>query len=183
MLKASSLVLIASLAMVSTARAQAVPNWTLDIVGGSGLRTERANDAWYQGDRSTVARFAFGKRLGAASRMAAYLSAEVSPDLDGDYVSICVPAPDGSCRRHFERSSGVGAGIGTRVALTRRALLGAQVGGGRYGGHARGFVEGTGAIRILSHLGVVAGARYVIWSVAGARHWYAPVTVGLQILD
>ena len=160
---------------------QAVPPWSLEAAVGIGAHNDRAGEVYYNNERTAMIRYAFGYRLRSARRTAAYLTAEYSAHANGDQVSICRLAPNGTCRKYFEDNAGVGVGIGVRHAMTTAAVLGAQTGLGSYESHFREFVEGSVMLRLASHIGLAGAARYMRWSHAGAAHWYAPVTVGIQL--
>ena len=160
---------------------QTVPQWALEAAVGSGAHNDHAGEVYYNSDRATMLRYALGYRLGGARRTAAYLTAEYSKHTNGDQLSICLLAPNGTCRKYFEDNAGVGVGIGVRHAMTTEVLLGAQTGIGKYDSHIREFVEGSVMLRLASHIGLAGAARYMRWSHAGAAQWYAPLTIGIQL--
>jgi hypothetical protein len=179
LMKRVSFLLSLALAGALPATAQ-VPKWSFEVAAGSGPRTEHTGSVYYVGDRTSVIRFALGYRVGPARRIVPHLTLEAGPNLAGDKLAICRATPNGTCREDFADNGAFGVGVGAKMAVLPRFLVGAQVGGGAYGPSARAFVEGNAAVRLGSHVALASTIRYMRWTQDGNAHWFSPLTLGVQ---
>ena len=175
-----SLVLL--LAVPATTSGQALPQWSAEVAAGLGPRTSRVGETFYSGEHSAVAQVALDYRLLGGPRTAIYLKGEANPALmHGDRLSICGIAPNGSCYQDFENNDGVTGALVVRHAIARLVVLGAFVGVGRYNDHVRSSSGGELILSDGQHVGLYVSARYQQWSRQGARYWFAPVSLGVQL--
>jgi hypothetical protein len=178
-------VLAALLAAVlpSALAAQTVPLVTVDLTAGRGAHRESVGERWFlSGASSRAAQATLAVRLGGRGRVRPVAVLDYSFDVRPDDVSLlCVEAPNGSCRVSFPSTTGFGAGLGVRVAVTDRLLGGVSAGVGRYDGPTR-FVGADLSARVLRRVGVVAALRHVVIDdPAWARTWFRPLTVGVRV--
>ena len=162
--------------------AQHLPMWTVELGVVIGPRTERADGVYFRGNQSAVSVVAVNYRLGPPRSTALYARAELNPVLmQGDEVSICLPAPNGSCYRAFENNNGAALHIELRHRVIPHLVLGAATGAGSYNDHVRTFAEAALHLSDESHAGLRLAARYSTWRSAGERYWFAPITGSVQL--
>jgi hypothetical protein len=179
---ASALPLLYACFLVLPASAQTVPLVAVDVVGGTGPRTDHSGSLWFKSEGASMTRIGIAVRLGGPSPVRPVLIFDESLDIgSGDQVSICALAPNGSCRARFPGTAGPAVGVGVRMALGSRVLAGTAVGIGSYSSTVR-FADVDLSARFAKHLGVTAGLRHIAWTdAAGHRLWFRPVTFGLRV--
>ena len=157
------------------------PAWSVEAVIGHGRHNDRAGPVYYNSDGSPALRYAASVTMLRRARLSLYTKAEYVPDINGDHLDFCGIAPNGTCTQYFDDEVGVGIGLGIRAALSTNYAVGVLAGFGKYGERNRHFVESDVTLKLATHVGFVAGARYMRWTRNGYTHWFAPITAGLQL--
>lgn len=183
------LALVPALAAAQTSR-PGLPFITVDaLVGGANIPV-RSGATFYDTRGFPVARVNVAVRLGTKS---AFRPVAVLDDLGdwgrGDVVTICNPAPNGSCKQPFPDLSGVSLGLGVRNTLGTVVTGGVTGGIGRYKlGDNRpetltGFhIDAELALRLMKNAGMVLNIRHVeTGKYQGARMWFRPITFGIRL--
>ena len=181
-MKAAFVVIALVILRQSPVLAQDTPRLAIDVIGGSGSRSARAGDVWFARPyKEDFSRIGAGLRLGTARRVNAVMVASYTFDVRGDDVLICDPAPNGTCAVNFPPASGPSIGIGLRGTVVRRLSAGVLAGVGRTE-NTMGFVAVETAVRVSSHVSIVAEYRYQAWRDALDRPvWYRPIGVGIRL--
>ena len=175
--------LLVSAAATSAARAQEhMLALTTDVVAGGGPRTRYTGTTWFRGSGTSFGRLSLalvGPRIHGVRPLVTVDRSVVLEN--GDEVSMCEPAPDGSCYRSFPRNRGAFVGAGVRAAPMRWAEVGVVAGLGSMGGSSE-FLDGDVAFRIASHARLLLlTRRLVIRQPSGFHLWWQPIAAGFRI--
>jgi hypothetical protein len=179
LLRLAVVVAIVTVAPSRVTQAQTVPLFTLEIAGGSGRTSARSAETWYHRTNASMFRASGAVRIGGAGATRPVVVLEHSFDVRGDEVSICVMAPNGTCRAYFPRTSGPSLGVGLRRALGQRWLIGVVVGLSSYGSQAQ-FAAADVAWKLVKHVGVMSEFRSVRLRAEGEHVSFRPLTFGLR---
>lgn len=161
---------------------------TVDGLVGGSAHPERTGPTFYESPSIPEARIAIAVRLGTRGAFRPVAAIDYSGAWGrGDEVSICLPAPNGSCLQRFPSLSGVAVGLGVRWAVGNVLTFGLTGGVGRY--TVKGREKSTGyhaqaeiSARFMKHAGAVLNVRHVeAEEFQNARMWYRPITVGIRI--
>lgn len=114
-------------------------------------------------------------------RVQPYLVVDRSSSIQqGDQVSNCPMAPNGTCVKYFPGLAGVSGGAGARIRATEVVGFDVSAGLGSMSGRSE-YVGGNITLAMSSHALFVAGVRHiVIHHESGERLWWTPLTVGFR---
>ena len=159
-------------------------NWltvSADAVAGGGPRTRHTGTRWFRGSATAYGRLSVAMLGPSFHGIRPLIAVDRSVVLEnGDEVSMCDPAPDGSCYGHFPRGAGIFAGAGLRASPQRWADVDIAAGHGSMGGSGW-YVDGDVALRIYGHVRVVGlTRRVVIRQPSGFHLWWQPMAVGVN---
>jgi hypothetical protein len=159
--------------------AQATPRVTVDLSYGGGGHSESAGATWYRRDSNVDPRVAVAATSSPWQFITAFLSAEyVGQWGASDFISDCVPAPNGTCRQYFPRLQGRGITAGVR-AHARRLAFGLGI--GRVGGFKWTAADVDAELGLGAHVGCVVAARAASRNGPDAHPIdYWPVNVGIR---
>jgi hypothetical protein len=181
--KLRSLLGFSLLLAASAARAQEQHlSLTADAVAGGGPRTRYNGTTWFRGSATAFGRLSIALVGPRTFGVRPVVTLDRSLVLEnGDEVSMCDPAPDGSCYWHFPRNRGAFVGAGIRAAPTRWADVGIVAGLGSMGGSSQYF-DGDLAVRFATHARLlVLTRRLVIRQPSGFRLWWQPFAAGIRL--
>jgi hypothetical protein len=119
-------------------------------------------------------------RLGGPGRLRPLIEVGYSSDYLGDVTTICLIAPNGSCRNVFPRTAGPSIGIGARFAPIDRWLIGITAGLASFDSQAR-YAKLDASWRVIEHIAIVTTYRYLDVEAGGARAWFRPWTFGVRV--
>ena len=185
-MKASAAALLLGVALVQSAHAQSLPGWTVEFSGGQGNHPTRAGNAWYFDVPEAVLRVGASYQLAGNAGTAASAKLDYLTDWHMGEKASCTVTPTGGCYGTFHPGHGGSVAVGVRQTIVAPLVVGAAAGVGQYGGSDGGsglrpYVEAELVVRIVRHLALTASGRYMNWSAAGVRYWYAPILFGLQL--
>ena len=164
-----------------TLRAQSVPLITADFTVGYGATSSSAGALFFCSTSRAIAVADAAIRLGGPGRLRPVLEVGYSSDvLVGDVTTICLLAPNGSCRILFPRTSGPSIGIGARFAPTNRWLLGITAGVASFDSQAR-YAKLDVSWRVVQHVAIATNYRYLDVASGGDRAWFRPWTFGVRV--
>ena len=192
--RASVALLLGFMPVLAAAQAPGptLPLITIDGVVGGTRHPDRSAATFYRFRSFPVARLALAVRLGSRGTFKPVAVLEYSTVLgEGDHISNCLYAPNGTCKAYFADVSGASAGIGVRRLLGRSVTVGLTGGVGRYkmddNGSSSETLTGFHAdldfsIRFMKHAGIVGSIRHIeTGRYKDARMWYRPITFGLRL--
>jgi len=175
-------VLVAVAARSAVARAQTIPRVAFELAGGSGPHSDRQGETYFRDAHSNIL------RLGAAVRLLT-IADRVAPVVRVDYhvpnmavtTSICLIAPNDSCRRPFPQTDGFSVGLGAVVMPTAPLLIGATAGFARSANSRRYFAVNA-SYQVLKHLAALVDWRYIdVRYGPSGRVWFRPVQAGVRV--
>ena len=181
-IRATSVLSVILLLPAARANAQASLNLSADLVAGGGPRSQRTSTSWFRGSGTPYGGLSLkltGPRLHNIRPFVAWDHSVILES--GDEVSLCSPAPDGTCFHHFPRAAGDFVGFGVRSEVRRWVDVGFAAGAGSMGGSSR-YVDGELIVRLTEHLRAPVMLRHiVIRQPAGDQLWWRPIVAGLRI--
>ena len=185
-MKVALLGLCIAIAMNQSAHAQSLPRWTAELSGGQGSHPTQIGSARFFDSPEALLRIGASFNLTGGDATAAYAKVDYVTDGQMGEKLSCAVTPTGGCYGTFHPGHGGSVALGVRQAVFAPLAVGLAAGIGQYGGSAGGggvrpYVEAEIALRIMPHFALMASARYLQWSSAGAKYWYAPILAGVQV--
>ena len=174
-------VVVALFVGTSTSQAQGVPALSGNIAGGWGTTSSSAGETWFRSTNRPMASADIAVRIGGAGDTRPVIEVGYSFDVGpSDVTSICLRAPNGSCRASFPATFGPSIGVGVRQVLGARWLVGVTAGVASYSGQAR-YAAVDVSWRFASHVGIVGEFKYLDMAYNSERVWFHPVTFGIRL--
>jgi hypothetical protein len=174
--------LLAAVATCSAAlRAQTVPLASFELAAGWGPHSARSGDTYFHDTKGGILRIGGTLRLFAiVDRLASIARIDYNVPGMGDKISVCIIAPNGTCRRYFRDTDGFSLGLGAQMAPVSRVLVGLAAGTFR-SVHNR-YVAVDASYGVFSHVAALVEWRYMDLEYgSGGRVWFRPIQVGVRL--
>jgi hypothetical protein len=164
-------------------RAQSVPLISSDLTLGPGTAGASAGVLDFRSTIRLIVAADVAIRFGGPGHLRPVLEVGYTSDVfagRGDYMTICLPVPFGSCQTVFPRPIGPSIGIGARFAPIDRWMVGITAGLASFDRHAR-YAKLDASWRVIEHIAIVTTYRYLDVEAGGARAWFRPWTFGVRV--